>query len=157
MGTSLLLKNFVFSICNTPEHYNAQTHSILGISPLERFALDRNRIRYLPPNETNDELFFVEQERHVRADNTFYFLGARYEAPRHLANRAIQVRHRRSDKNAGAPLIVYYKNERMGRARLVNLVANDRKPLKTTPPQQTAGIINNEPAQTPHQTTEVLP
>ena len=111
------------------EQYNAQTHSILGMSPLERFALDRNRIRFLPPNETNDELFFVEEERHVRADNTFSFRAARYEAPRHLPDRKIQVRHRRSDKSASAPIIVYYKNERMGRARLVNLVANDRKPL----------------------------
>ena len=110
------------------EAYNAQKHSILGMSPLERFALDRNRIRFLPPNETNDELFFVEEDRHVRADNTFFFRASRYEAPRHLPERKIQIRHRRSDKDPGAPIIVYYKNERMGRARLVNLVANDRKP-----------------------------
>jgi transposase InsO family protein len=116
------------------EHYNAQKHSILGMSPLERFALDRSRIRFLPPNENSDELFFVEEERHVRADNTFFFRAARYEAPRHLPERTVQVRHRRSDKNPGAPIIVYYKNERMGRARLVNLVANDRKP-------RSAGVI----------------
>ena len=115
------------------EHYNAQTHSILGMSPLERFALDRNRIRFLPPNETNDELFFVEEDRHVRADNTFFFRAARYETPRHLPDRKIQVRCRRSDKDPNAPVIVYYKNERMGRARLVNLVANDRRPLPPAP------------------------
>ena len=27
---------------------------------LDRFALDRARVRYLPPNEANDELFIVE-------------------------------------------------------------------------------------------------
>jgi len=120
------------------EHYNAQKHSILGMSPLERFALDRSRIRFLPPNENSDELFFVEEERHVRADNTFFFRAARYEAPRHLPERTIQVRYRRSDKDPNTPVIVYYKNERMGRARLVNLVANDRKPPRAPAPQPPA-------------------
>lgn len=43
------------------EYYNAQVHSILGMSPLDRFALDRKWVRFLPPNEANDELFFVEE------------------------------------------------------------------------------------------------
>jgi hypothetical protein len=64
------------------EQYNAQIHSVLGMTPLDRFALDRNRVRFLPPNEANDELFFVEEERHVRADNTFSFQAVRFEAPR---------------------------------------------------------------------------
>jgi transposase InsO family protein len=58
------------------EQYNAQVHSILGMSPLDRYALDRRWVRFLPPNEANDELFFVEEERHVRADNTFAFKSA---------------------------------------------------------------------------------
>ncbi len=55
------------------EQYNAQKHSILEMTPLDRFALDRSRIRYLPPNQANDEFFFVEEDRLVRADNTFAF------------------------------------------------------------------------------------
>ena len=151
------------------EHYNAQKHSILGMTPLERFALDRNRIRFLPPNENSDELFFAEQQRHVRADNTFYLRRARYEAPRHLPNRTIQIRHRRSDKTPGAPVIVYYKNERMGPARLVDFIANDRKPpapLPPLPPPATAPApaatapqppATPAPAQTQPQTTEEQP
>ena len=108
------------------EYYNAQTHSVLGMSPLDRFALDRNRLRFLPPNEANDELFFVEEDRQVRADNTFSFKGARFEAPRHLPERTIQVRFQRSQPTTR--VIVYYKGERMGQARLVNFIANDRKP-----------------------------
>ena len=30
------------------------------MSPLDRYALDCDRVRFLPPNEVNDELFFVE-------------------------------------------------------------------------------------------------
>jgi transposase InsO family protein len=112
------------------EHYNAQTHSVLGMSPLDRFALDRNRVRYLPPNEANDELFFVEEERHVRADNTFSFQSLRFEAPRHLPERTIQVRFER--KRPTQRVVVYYKGERMGEARLLNAVANDRKPPSPT-------------------------
>jgi len=108
------------------EHYNAQTHSVLGMSPLDRFALDRSRVRFLPPNEANDELFYVEEERQVRADNTFSFKSLRFEAPRHLPDRTIHIRFERR-KPAGR-VVVYYKGERMGEARLLDPVANDRKP-----------------------------
>jgi putative transposase len=108
------------------EHYNAQVHSVLGMSPLDRFALDRKWLRFLPPNEANDELFFVEEERHVRADNTFAFKSLRWEAPRHLPDRTIHIRFQRSQSTAR--VVVYYKGERMGEARLLNAVANDRKP-----------------------------
>jgi transposase InsO family protein len=108
------------------EHYNAQLHSVLGMSPLDRFALDRKWVRFLPPNEANDELFFVEAERHVRADNTFSFKSLRWEAPRHLPDRAIQVRFQRSRPTGR--VVVYYKGERMGEARPLDPVANDRKP-----------------------------
>jgi len=126
------------------EHYNAQLHSVLGLSPLDRFALDRNRVRFLPPNEVNDELFFVEEERHVRADNTFSFKAVRFEAPRHLPERTIQIRFER--RRPAARVIVYYKGERMGEARPLDAVANDRPPPNPSsgpasrpPPTQAGG------------------
>ena len=78
-------------------------------------------------NEANDELFFVEEERHVRADNTFSFKSVRLESPRHLPDRTIQVRFER--KHPTHRVIVYYKGERMGQARPLDPVANDRKPF----------------------------
>ena len=110
------------------ETYNATEHSVIGMSPLNRFALDRSRVRYLPPNEVNEELFFVEDDRVVKADNTFAFKGKRHEAPRHLPNRTIQVRFSRS--NPTAKVAVYYKGERCGLARVVDYIANDRKKQK---------------------------
>ncbi len=117
------------------EHYNAQKHSVLEMTPLDRFALDRSRVRYLPPNQANDEMFFVEEERSVRADNTFSFKSIRYEAPRHLPERTIQIRFER--KRPADRVIVFYKGERMGEAKPLNPIANDRKPL---PPQ--SSIVN---------------
>jgi len=108
------------------EHYNAQKHSVLEMTPLDRFALDRSRVRFLPPNQANDELFFVEEQRHVRADNTFSFKSLRFEAPRHLPDRTIQVRFQR--RRPTERVVVYYKAERMGEARPLDPIANDRKP-----------------------------
>jgi transposase InsO family protein len=120
------------------DQYNAQIHSILGMSPLDRFALDRKQVRFLPPNDANDELFFVEEQRHVRADNTFFFKSLRWEAPRHLPDRAIQIRFQR--KAPASRVIVYYKGERMGEARLLDPVANDRKPVTSNLQQPTPNI-----------------
>jgi transposase InsO family protein len=108
------------------EQYNAQKHSILDMTPLDRFALDRARVRYLPPNQVNDELFFVQDDRQTRTDNTFSFRSVRFEAPRHLPDRTIQIRFER--RKATLRVVVYYKGERMGEARPLNPVANDRKP-----------------------------
>lgn len=113
------------------EDYNAREHSVLGTSPLDRFALDRKWLRFLPPNEANDELFFVEEERHVRADNTFSFKSLRWEAPRHLPDRTIHIRFQRS--TPASRVVVFYKGERMGEARLLDPVANDRKPSAANP------------------------
>ena len=113
------------------EQYNAQKHSVLEMTPLDRFALDRSRVRYLPPNQANDELFFIQEERHVRADNTFSFKSIRFEAPRHLPDRTVQIRFER--KRPVQRVIVYYKAERMGEARPLNPIANDRKPLAPQP------------------------
>jgi hypothetical protein len=123
----LLNRQFIHWI---EEHYNAQKHSVLEMTPLDRFALDRSRVRYLPPNQANDELFFVEEDRTVRADNTFSFKSVRFEAPRHLPERTIQIRFER--KRPTQRVIVYYKGERMGEARPLDLVANDRKPSPET-------------------------
>jgi hypothetical protein len=54
------------------------------------------------------------------------FKALRFEAPRHLPDRTIQIRFERR-KPAGR-VVVYYKGERMGEARLLDAVANDRKP-----------------------------
>ncbi len=110
------------------DDYNARQHSVLGMRPIDRFGMDLSRIRFLPPNMVNDELFFVEEDRSVLADNTFSFKRVRYEAPRDLRERKVQLRFNRINPDR---VIVYYKNERMGQANPVDFVHNDRKP-KTT-------------------------
>lgn len=107
------------------DDYNAHMHSTLKMRPIDRFGLDLNRVRFLPPSEVNDELFFVEDNRCVMKDNTFSLKNIRFEVPRDLRNRKIQVRYNRNNFKR---VIVYYKSERMGEARPVDFIANDRAP-----------------------------
>lgn len=110
------------------DEYNAREHSTIGMKPIDRFGLDLRRIRFLPPDEVREELFFVEEPRKVRADNTFDLKKVRYEAPRDLRNRGISARFNRSSVGR---VIVYFKGERMGEARPVDFLANDRPPKGT--------------------------
>ncbi|MFW6151929.1 MAG: DDE-type integrase/transposase/recombinase [Verrucomicrobiota bacterium] len=111
------------------DEYNASVHSTLGMKPVDRFAMDLSRIRFLDPIEANEELFFFEQDRSVRKDNTFSVNGIRYEAPRDLSNRRIQVRFNRS---APERIVVYYKGQRMGQATELDFLVNDRAPGKSS-------------------------
>jgi hypothetical protein len=125
------------------DDYNAREHSTLGMKPIDRFGLDLQRIRFLPPNDANDELFFVEEDRTVLADNTFSLKKMRYEAPRDLRQRKVQVRFERHKLGRA---IVYFKGERMGEAKPVNFLANDRRP-----PQPREGVSAQPTASIGHQ------
>jgi len=106
--------------------YHQTVHSTLKMKPLERFGMDTQRLRFLDPMDATDELFFFEQERSVRKDNIFQVNGIRYECPRDLSSRKIQVRYRRAKPER---IIVFYKGERIGQATPLDLLANDRKPM----------------------------
>ena len=75
--------------------YNATEHDALGLKPIDRFGIDLGRVRFLPPSEHADELFFAEATRTVKKDNTFSFRSRRYETPVDLPGREIQLRHER--------------------------------------------------------------
>lgn len=103
------------------QDYNATVHSTLGMKPIDRFGVDLSRIRFLTPSAGIDELFYAEAERHVKKDNTFSFGGKRYETPVDLRGRKITLRHERHRDGA---VIVYDGDRRIGRARLLDAIAN---------------------------------
>lgn len=105
------------------EEYNAKNHSAIGMTPLNRFALDMNFIHFLPPNQANDELFYTEETRKVKNDNTFSFKSIRFETPADLRNKTITIRFNRYNPDN---LIVYYKSIRMGTAHRVNFIENSK-------------------------------
>jgi hypothetical protein len=91
------------------------------MKPIDRFGLDLNRIHFLPPNETNDELFFAEETRTVKKDNTFSFRGKRYEAAVDVREKQIYIRFERSSCQR---IVIYYKGQRLGEAKPLDLIAN---------------------------------
>jgi len=109
--------------------YNAREHSTLKMRPVDRFAMDLGRIRFLDPMDATDELFYFEQDRTVRKDNTFQVVGKRFEAPRDLRSRTLQIRYDRFAKKPGR-IIVFLNSERMGEATPLDPVANDRPPKR---------------------------
>jgi putative transposase len=102
--------------------YNAMPHDALGMKPIDRFGIDLARIRFLAPSEHNDELFYAEATRKVKKDNTFSFLGRRYETPVDLRDREIQLRYDRHHTDTA--VIIFHKGQRQGAARLLDAVAN---------------------------------
>jgi putative transposase len=102
--------------------YNAAAHDAIGMKPIDRFGIDLARIRFLPPSEHNDELFYAEAARKVKKDNTFSFGARRYETPVDLRDKDIQLRYDRHRQNSA--VVVYHKGQRMGAARLLDAVAN---------------------------------
>ena len=103
--------------------YNATVHDTLGMKPIDRFGIDLARVRFLPPSEHNDELFYAEATRKVKKDNTFSFRNRRYETPVDLRDKEIQLRHDRR-RDGTTAIIIYHKGQRMGVARLLDAVAN---------------------------------
>lgn len=103
------------------QDYNATIHSTLGMKPIDRFGIDLSRIRFLSPSDDTDELFYAQAERQVKKDNTFSFQGKRYETPVDLRGRKIQLRH---ERHRDGVVIVYQDDRRIGKARLLDAVAN---------------------------------
>jgi putative transposase len=103
------------------DEYNCAHHSTLGMKPVDRFAFDLKRIKFLEPSDVQDELFFAQQTRKVKKDNTFSFKNIRYETPVDLRDKSIVIRYDRSKKDR---IVIYYKNQRMGEAKPLDLISN---------------------------------
>lgn len=103
------------------DEYNAAHHSILGMKPIDRFAFDLKRVKFLEPSPIQDELFFAEETRKVKKDNTFSFRNTRYETPVDLRDKAITIRFDRCRQDR---IVIYYKSQRMGEANPLDLISN---------------------------------
>jgi putative transposase len=103
------------------QDYNATVHSTLDMKPIDRFGVDLARIRFLSPAESTDELFYAQETRTVKKDNTFSFQGKRYETPVDLRGKEVELRFERHRQGA---VIVYDNGRRLGQARLLDAIAN---------------------------------
>lgn len=101
--------------------YNSKNHTGIQMVPIDRFALDHNRINFLTDDEYTAEVFFVEESRKVSKTNLFSINSQKWECPVDLREKQIQVRFDRNNKQR---FIVYFNDNRMGEASPVNLIYN---------------------------------
>jgi hypothetical protein len=101
--------------------YNAKFHSSIQMTPIDRFNLDRNRIKFLTDDAYSAEVFFVEENRKVSKTNVFSINSQRYECPVDLREKNIQVRYDRTRRDR---YVVYFDGHRMGEATVLDLYAN---------------------------------
>ncbi len=101
--------------------YNSQRHSGIQMIPIDRFNLDLNRIKFLTDDQYSEEIFFFEESRKVSKTNVFAINSQKYECPVDLREKTIQVRYDRNKRNR---FIVYFSEQRMGEASLLNLIVN---------------------------------
>jgi putative transposase len=107
--------------------YNAKHHSGIQMTPLDRFNLDRERITFLIDDEYTEEIFFIEETRKVSKTNVFSINNQKYECPVDLRDKQVQVRF---DRNYRDKFIVYFNEQRMGEAQLLDLHFNANRHLK---------------------------
>ena len=105
------------------EEYNAKFHSGIQMAPIDRFNLDRNRVKFLTDDAYSAEVFFIEEARKVGKTNVFSIQSQRYECPVDLREKTIQVRYDRMRRDR---FIVYFDGQRMGEAAVLDLHANAR-------------------------------
>lgn len=110
--------------------YNTKHHTGIQMIPVDRFNLDRDRISFLTDDEYSAEIFFVEVERKVSKTNVFSINNQRYECPVDLREKTIQVRYDRSRQDR---FIVYFADQRMGEANLLDLQFNAQRKLQMIP------------------------
>ena len=105
------------------DDYNDRFHSAIQMKPIDRFAIDRSRIEFLPSEEYIDEVFFVEEKRLVAKDNTFRFDNQLFEAPVHLRRIKIQIRFHPKKRDR---VLVYLDDKKLGQAHLLQQHFNAR-------------------------------
>lgn len=110
------------------QEYNSKNHTGIGMIPLDRFNLDHGRIKFLTDDEYTEEVFYVEETRKVSKTNVFSINSQKYECPVDLREKRIQVRF---DRNRKTKFIVYFNDQRMGQASLLDLYFNASRHLKT--------------------------
>jgi transposase InsO family protein len=109
--------------------YNSKFHSGIGMAPIDRFNLDRNRVKFLADDAYSAEVFFIEETRKVSKTNVFSINSLRYECPVDLREKTIQVRYDRMRRDR---FVVYFDGQRMGEATVLDLVANARLRMPAT-------------------------
>lgn len=119
------------------EEYNSKNHSSLQMTPIERFALDTPRVKYIIDDQYSAEVFYIEEDRKVSKTNVFSINCEQFECPIDLRTKKVQVRYDRNQKDR---YIVYYNGNRTGEANRLDLQLNSNGIRKNFQPKPDSKI-----------------
>lgn len=107
------------------EDYQRKIHSSLGLSPLDFFLSQTERVRVFPDPALLDEYFLLRVMRKVNLDATFSLDNILYETEPQLAGLRLEVRYDPEWLlNPARPVLLYREGLKVGEARQVDLAAN---------------------------------
>lgn len=107
------------------EDYHRKVHTSLGMSPLDFFMSQADRVKLIARPDMVDEYFMLKVNRKIKHDATLSLENILFEAPSHLANSRLQVRYDPEwllDKQH--PVLLYKDDQKLGEAYQVNFHDN---------------------------------
>ncbi|MBC7346428.1 MAG: DDE-type integrase/transposase/recombinase [Clostridia bacterium] len=107
------------------EDYQRKPHAALGMSPLDYFLSQADRVRLLLSPALVEEHFLLRVTRKVHHDATFTLENLLYETEPRLANMRLEVRYEPEWLASPArPVFLYRDGVKVGEARQVDFLAN---------------------------------
>jgi transposase InsO family protein len=107
------------------EDYQRKSHAALGMSPLDYFLSQADRVRLLPSPALVEEHFLLRVTRKVHHDATFTLENLLYETEQRLANIRLEVRYEPEWlASAARPVLLYRDGVKVGEARKVDFLTN---------------------------------
>ncbi|MBM7616190.1 DDE-type integrase/transposase/recombinase [Alkaliphilus hydrothermalis] len=115
------------------EDYQCKAHSSIGMSPLDFFMSQADRIKLFNNPSLLEEHFLIRVKRKIHHDATLTIDSILFETDRGLANRSLEVRYDPTWlENSSKSLLLFDKDRQVGIARVVNFYDNSRVKRKST-------------------------
>jgi len=105
------------------EYHQSPHRGIEGQTPLDRWAMSAEEVRYVNPATDLDEIFLFEAKRKVQKDRTISLDGVLYEIDASLVNETVLLRYNPGGRR-GQPLKVWHKGRFVHEAKPVDAYAN---------------------------------
>jgi transposase InsO family protein len=102
--------------------YHRSPHRSLGETPLDRWAMVGQNVRYPEPGDDLDDLFLFESKRKVQKDRTVSLNGMAYEIDASLVGETVTLRYNPADQ--GKVIKVYHNGRFVHKAKWVDIYAN---------------------------------
>jgi transposase InsO family protein len=104
------------------EYHHCPHQGLGGMTPLDRWAMAAGEVHLLGPEVDLDELFLFEEKRRVQKDRTVSLHGVVYEVDAALVGETVTLRF--APSRHGGPVDVYFKGNKIERAKRVDVYAN---------------------------------